>query len=95
MLKFNKDIMMSINTISYIISGIILIEVLGLLISSLALSITGIILIVVQLIISALIIIGLIISLIWIINNFIPIKTMTGNSRQISFIQRVEVGANP
>jgi hypothetical protein len=95
MLKFNKDIMMSINTISYIISGIILIEVLGLLISSLALSITGIILIVVQLIISAIIIIGLIISLIWIINNFIPIKTMTGNSRQISFIQRVEVGANP
>jgi hypothetical protein len=83
-----------ISTISYIISRIILLAVLGILLSNLVLSITGIILIVVQLIISTLII-GLIISLIQIINNLITIKTMTGKSKQILFIQRVEVGANP
>jgi len=92
----NKNKIYNTNTISYIISRIILWTVLGLIICSLVLStITGIILIVVQLIISILIISGLIISLIQIIKNLITIKTMTGKSRQILFIQRVEVGANP
>jgi hypothetical protein len=92
----NKNKICFTSTISYIISRIILWGVLGLIICSLVLStITGIILIVVQLIISTLIISGLIISLIQIIKNLITIKTMTGKSRQILFIQRVEVGANP
>jgi len=95
MLSMNKNKILCISTISYIISGIILWTVLGLLISSLLISITGIILIVVQLIISTLIIIGLIISLIQIIRNLNIIKTMTGKSRQILFFQRVEVGVNP
>lgn len=91
----NRNKIHFISTISYIISRIILLAVLGLLLNSLVLSITGIILIVVQLIISTIIIIGLIISLIQIIENLITVKTMTGKSRQILFIQRVEVGANP
>lgn len=74
-----------INTISYIILGIILLAVLGLLLGNLVLSIIGIILIVVQ----------IIISLILISHNLISIETMTGKSRQILFFQRVEVGANP
>lgn len=95
MLIMNKNKIYFISTISYIISRIILLAVLGLLLSSLVLSITGIILIVVQLIINTLIIAGLIISLIQIIKNLITINTMTGKSRQILFIQRVEVGVNP
>ena len=95
MLIMNRNRIFFISTISYMISRIILLAVLGLLLSSLVLSITGIILIVVQLIISTLIIIGLIISLILITKNFITIKTMIGKSRQILFIQRVEVGVNP
>jgi len=92
----NRNTDYFVSTISYIISRIILWTVLGLLLSGLVLSIiTGIILVVVQLIISSLIIIGLIISLIPIIKNLIMIRTMTGKSRQILFIQRVEVGANP
>lgn len=79
----NKNKTYFISTISYIIHRIILLSVLGLIISSLVLSITGIILVVVQLIISTLIIIGLIISLIQITNNLITIKTMIGKSRQI------------
>ena len=94
MWEMNRYKLNFISTISYIIGRIILLAVLGILLSSLVLSITGIILIVVQLIIS-IIIIGLIISLIQIIDNLITIKTMTGKSRQISFIQRVEVGAIP
>lgn len=78
-----KNTIHFISTISYIISGIILLAVLGLIISSLALSIAGIILFVVQLIISTLIIIGLIISLIQIIENLTTIITMTGKSRQM------------
>ena len=95
MLFMNRNKICFISTISYIISRIILWTVLGLLISSLLISITGIILIVVQLIISTLIIIGLIISLIQIIRNLNIIKTMTGKSRHILFFQRVEVGVNP
>ncbi len=95
MSEMNRKRLSFISTISYIISRIILLAVLGILLNSLVLSITGIVLIVVQLIISIIIITGIIISLIQIINNFINIKTMTGNSRQISFIQRVEVGAIP
>ena len=95
MLTVNKNEKNFISTISYIISGIILLEVLGLLLCGLVLSITGIILIVVQLIISVLIIIGLIISIIQIIYNLLSIKTMTGKSRQVLFFQRVEVSANP
>ena len=96
MITMNKNKISVINTISYIINRVILVAVLGLLICGLVLSITiGITLIVVQLIISTLIISGLIISLIQIIENLITIKTMTGKSRQILFIQRVEVGANP
>lgn len=95
MWEMNRIKLNFISTISYIIGRIILLAVLGILLSSLVLSITGIILIVVQLIISTIIIIGLIISLIQIIDNLISIKTMTGKSRQISFIQRVEVGAIP
>ncbi len=96
MITMNKNKISVINTISYIINRVILLAVLGLLICGLVLSITiGITLIVVQLIISTLIISGLIISLIRIIENLISIKTMTGKSRQILFIQRVEVGANP
>lgn len=87
------------STISYLISGIILLAVLGLILSSLVLSITGIFLFVVGLIINTLVISGLIISLIisviQIDDNLIEIKTMTGKSRRISFSQRVEVGANP
>lgn len=82
MLSVNKNKILIVNTISYIISRIILWTVLSLLISSLLISIIGIILISVQLIISTLIIIGLIISLIQIIGK-IFIKTMTGKSRQI------------
>ncbi len=93
-MNINKNCFVS--TISYIISRIMQWTVLAILICGLVLSIiTGIILIVVQLIISTLIIIGLIISLIQIIKNLMTIKTMTGKSRQILFIQRVEVGANP
>jgi hypothetical protein len=95
MLIMNKNKIFFISTISYLISRIILLAVLGLIISNLVLSITGIILVVVQLIISTLIIIGLIISLIQIIKNFIMIKTMTGKIRQVLFFQRVEVGVNP
>lgn len=94
MTKINNYKQRFASTISYIIPGIILLAVLGLIISSLVLSIAGIILIVVLPIIS-LIIIGLIISLIHIITNLIAIKTMTGKSKQILFFQRVEVGANP
>ena len=91
MLIMNKNKICFTSAISYIIPRIILWTVLGLLICSMVLTITtGIILIVVQLIIS-----GLIISLIQIIKNLITIKTMTGKSRQILFIQRMEVGANP
>lgn len=75
------------STISYIISRVILLAVLGIILNSLVLSITGIILFVVGLIISTLVIIGLIISLIvsviQIDNNLINIKTMTGKSKQI------------
>ena len=95
MLKLNSSKAYYSSTISYIISRIILIAILGLLICSLVLSIKGIILIVVLPIISALVIIGIIISLIYIINNFNTLKAMTGKSRQILFFQRVEVGANP
>ncbi len=95
MWEMNRIKLNFISTISYIIGRIILLAVLGILLSSLVLSITGIILIVVQLIISIIIITGIIISLIQIIDNLITIKTMTGKSRQISFIQRVEVGAIP
>lgn len=87
------------STISYIISRIILLAVLGLLLISLVLSITGIILFVVGLIINTLVITGIIISLIISVikinNNFIKIKTMTGKSKQILFFQRVEAGVNP
>lgn len=95
MSEMNRNKLCFISTISYIISRIILLAVLGILLNSLALSITGIVLIVVQLIISLVVITGIIISLIQIIENLINIKTMTGKSRQISFIQRVEVGAIP
>ncbi len=85
----------SLSTISYLISGIILLAVLGLIISSLVLSITGIILFVVGLIISLLIISAIIISIIQIIDKLIKSKTMTGTSKQILSLQRVEVGVNP
>jgi len=65
------------STISYIISGIILLSILALLISSQALLISGIIIFVVELIIS------LIISVIQIFSNLIKSKTMTGKSKQI------------
>lgn len=73
------------STISYSISGIILLTVLGLLLSILVLSISGIVLFVVEIIISLIIsiIISLIISVIQIINNLIKPKTMTGKSKQI------------
>jgi hypothetical protein len=84
------------STISYLLSGIILWTVPGFIISSLVLSIiTGIILIVVQLIIGAIIISGIIIAVIQLIRNLILTKTMTGYSRQILFFQRVEAGVNP
>ena len=87
------------STISYVISRIILLAVLGQLLSVLVLSITGIILFVVGLIINTLVITGIIISLIisviQIYNNFIEEKTMTGKSKRILFFQRVEAGVNP
>lgn len=95
MLNLNENRIHLLSTISYIIPRIILWLALGLLICSLVLSVIGIILFVVQLIISSLIILGLIISLILVIKSLIDIKTMTGNSRQTIFLQRVEVGANP
>ena len=67
------------STISYIISGIILLSVLVLLLSSQVLLISGIILFVVGLIISLIIII----SVIQILSNLIISKTMTGKSKQI------------
>jgi ABC-type sugar transport system permease subunit len=96
----NKSRTSLLSTISYIISRIILRTVLGLIISGLVLSITGIILFVVGLIISELVISVIIssviiISLIWIINNLIKLKTMTGISKHILSIQRVEVGVIP
>lgn len=87
MQKIGKNKIQMNSTISYVISRIILLAVLGLLISSLVLSITGIILFVVGLIINTLVISGLIISLIISVikidNNLINIKTMTGKSKQI------------
>ncbi len=73
------------NTISYLLSGIILSTVPGLLLSNLVLSISGIVLLVVGIIISLIIslILSLIISLIQIFNNLIESKTMTGKSKQI------------
>ena len=67
------------STISYIISGIILLSVLVLLLSSQVLLVSGIILFVVGLIISLIIII----SVIQILSNLIISKTMTGKSKQI------------
>lgn len=101
MLIINKNIVRLISTISYIIPRIILWLVLDVLISSLVLSVlSGIILLIMQLItssliISSLIISGLVICLIQIIKNIIRIKTMTGTSRQSLFVQRVEFGENP
>ena len=73
----NMDRVRFNSTISYIISGIILLSILALLISSQALLISGIIIFVVELIIS------LIISVIQILSNLIISKTMTGKSKQI------------
>lgn len=99
MQAINKNKVQINSTISYGISGIILLAVLGIILSSLVLSITGIVLFVVGLIINTLVITGiilvLIISIIQIVKKLIYIKTMTGKSRQSSFFQRVEVGANP
>jgi len=67
------------STISYIIFGIILLSVLGLLLGSQVILISGIILFVVELIISLIIII----SIIQILSNLIKSKTMTGKSKQI------------
>lgn len=75
----NMDRVRFNSTISYIISGIILLSVLVLLLSSQVLLISGIILFVVGLIISLIIII----SVIQILSNLIISKTMTGKSKQI------------
>ena len=75
----NMDRVRFNSTISYIISGIILLSILALLISSQALLISGIIIFVVGLIISLIIII----SVIQILSNLIISKTMTGKSKQI------------
>jgi len=75
----NMDRVRFNSTISYIIFGIILLSVLGLLLGSQVILISGIILFVVELIISLIIII----SIIQILSNLIKSKTMTGKSKQI------------